>query len=302
MQDPRTIPELQTAFSRRARGRVINLDQFLLQYNSFNVLRLEDVFAKTNGVVPPFRQSNFLMLFVKRGEGNRSMGHHRFTIENNSLAIIPRHMIHKARYTTRPLGYLVCFNADFLMQQAFSYRLINSRRVLKPSLLPFMVLSQKDANKITRIFEQLIEECNGSFEHKKQMIALKLVELLILSDRFFREQANSDAAMHNSGVLQTFDELIEKNFLKHRDVGFYAATLHTHPNHLNYLVKKATGRTAKQTIMNRLITEAKYLLVSTTMSVKEIAYELGFEDPNYFVSLFKTQQHQTPTQYRRHLV
>lgn len=102
MQDPRTIPELQMAFSRKVRGRVLNLDRFLLQYNSFNVLRLEDVFAKTDGEVPPFRQSNFLMLFVKNGKGNRSMGHHRFTIENNSLAIIPRHMIHTAHYTTQP--------------------------------------------------------------------------------------------------------------------------------------------------------------------------------------------------------
>lgn len=279
---------------------MINLDRFLLQYNSFNILRLEDVFAKTDGIVPPFRQSNFLMLFVKSGKGNRSMGHHRFTIASNSLAIIPRHMIHTARYTTCPLGYVVCFNADFLLQQAFPYRLINSRRVLKPSLLPFMVLRQKDAREMTKIFEKLIEECNGSFQEKKQMIALKLVELLILSDRFFSEKTNSDGA--HPDILQIFNELIEKNFLKHRAVGFYAATLHTHPNHLNYIVKKTTGLTAKQTIMNRLVSEAKYLLVSTTLSVKEVAYELGFEDPNHFVSFFKKQQHKTPTQYRNQLV
>jgi AraC-like DNA-binding protein len=302
MQDPRTIPELQTAFSRRAKGRVINLDRFLLQYNSFNVLRLEELFAKTDGVVPPFRLSNFLMLFVKSGEGNRFMGHHKFTIENNSLAIIPRHMIHSARYITCPLGYVVCFNADFLLQQSFSYRLINSRQVLRSSLLPFMVLKQEDANEITQIFEKLIEECNGSFEEKKQMIALKLMELLILSDRFFKEQAKPGSAAHQPEVLRTFNELIEKNFLKHRAVGFYASALYTHPNNLNHIVKKATGFTAKQTITNRLITEAKNLLASTTLSVKEIAYELGFEDPNHFISFFRKQQSETPSQYRSHLV
>jgi AraC family transcriptional activator of pobA len=303
MQDPRTIPRLQTVFLRRPkRDQVMNLDPFLLQYNSVNVLRLEDVFAKTNGVVPPFRQSNHLMLFVKRGKGNRSMGSHRFTIENNSLAVIPRHLIHTAHYTTRPLGYLVCFNAGFLLEQAIPYRLVNSRRVLKPSLLPFMVLRQEEAKEITRIFEKLIEECNGSFEEKKQMIALKLVELLILSDRFFLEKTKTEGAVHRADLLEKFDALLEKNFLNHRGVRFYAETLHTHPNHLNHIVKKASGLTAKQTINNRLITEAKYLLTSTTLTVKEIAYDLGFEDPNYFVSFFKKQQHKTPGRYRRYPV
>jgi AraC-like DNA-binding protein len=302
MQDPRIIQELQTAFSRRRKDHVIDLDKFLLHYTPFNVLRLEDIYVKTGGVIPPFRQSNFLMLFIKSGAGKRSMGHNTFTIENNSLAIIPKYITHTARYTTRPLGYLVCFKADFLLQQALPYRLLNSRRVLKPSLLPFMVLKKQDAHEITNIFEKMIEECNGSFEEKKQMIALKLVELLILSDRFFKDQAKSDCATHYSDILRTFNELIEKNFMKHREVCFYAATLYTHPNNLNRVIKTMTGLTAKQTIINRLITEAKYLLLSTSLSIKQIAYELGFEDPNYFVTFFKKQQQKTPTQYRNQLV
>ena len=96
--------------------------------------------------------------------------------------------------------------------------------------------------------------------------------------------------------------VIESNFSKHREVQFYADALHTHPNNLNHIVKKATGLTAKQTITNRLIIEAKYLLVSTTLSVKEIAYELGFEDANYFNSFFKKDQQTTPAQYRIQLV
>ena len=67
---------------------------------------------------------------------------------------------------------------------------------------------------------------------------------------------------------------------------------------MNHIVKKATGLTAKQTISKRIVIEAKYLLSSTTLSVKEIAYELGFEDANYFISFFKKEQQTTPTQYR----
>lgn len=130
------------------------------------------------------------------------------------------------------------------------------------------------------------------------MIALKLLELLILCDRFFTHQDICDCTADYTEVILTFNELLETNFRHHRDVQFYAAAMHTHPNNLNHMVKKATGLTAKQTINNRLVIEAKYLLSSTTLTIKEIAYELGFEDPNYFISFFKKEQLATPSQYR----
>lgn len=302
MQGLNLIKELQLAFSKSVKDGVIDLDNLLITRNSFNLVRLEDLYLKTNGIIPPFRQSDFLILFVKAGAGERSIGHYTFTIRDNSLAVIPTRVIHASRYTSQPYGYFISFNPDFFLQQAFSYKLLNSKKVLNPSLQPFMVLSEEQANEITNIFEKIIEECSSGFEEKKQMVALKLLELLILCDRFFMEKAEYDHTVDYSGILQAFNDLIERNFSKHRDVQFYADALHTHPNNLNHIVKKATGLTAKQTVINRLIIEAKYLLISTSLSVKEIAYELGFEDPNYFISFFKKDQHATPANYRNQVV
>jgi AraC-like DNA-binding protein len=298
MQNQRLIQELQLAFSKGVKDGVIELDGKLMDRKDFNILRLEDLYLETKGVIPPFRQSDFMILFVKQGSGKRSIGHYTFTIEDNSLAVIPKRVIHAATYNSQPTGYLITFHPDFFLQQSFSYKLLDNKRVLKPSLQPFMVLSNEQATEMTDIFEKIIEECNSGFEEKKQMIALKLLELLLLCDRFFTEKAACDCTLGYSDLLQTFNELIESNFTRHRNVQFYADALNTHPNNLNYLVKKATGLTAKQTITNRLIIEAKYLLVSTSLTVKEIAYELGFEDANYFISFFKKDQHATPLLYR----
>jgi AraC family transcriptional regulator, transcriptional activator of pobA len=174
---------------------------------------------------------------------------------------------------------------------------LNSKKVLKPSLQPDVVVTADQAVEISSVFEKIIEECNGAFEEKKQMIALKILELLVLCDRFFKASPR-DSMPGYSELIKNFNELIEVHYLRHKDVRFYAAALHTHPNNLNRMVKKLSGRTAKQTIIDRLIMEAKYLLVSTSRSVKEIAYDLGFEDPNYFISFFKKNQQQTPSQFR----
>ncbi|HEU4902007.1 MAG TPA: AraC family transcriptional regulator [Flavisolibacter sp.] len=302
MQDLHLLKELQRAFSKPVVNGFIELDRLVLARPSFNIFRLEDLYAGTKGIIPPYRQSNFLVLFVREGAGKRLIGPNTFTIRNNSLAIIPPRVIHASTYTMQPRGYFIIFRADFLLQQAFPYKLLTSKSVLKPSCQPFTVLNCWQAADITAVFEKIIEECNSGYEEKKQMIALKLLELLLLCDRFFREKTAGEDTPDYPALLQTFNELIEHHFARHRNVQFYAAALHTHPNHLNALVKKATGLTAKQSITNRLVSEAKYFLVSTTLSVKEIAHELGFEDPNYFISFFKKNQHITPAGYRRQFV
>jgi AraC family transcriptional regulator, transcriptional activator of pobA len=298
MQDPHLLNDLQSAFSKKVKDHVIDLDTILINRHSFSLVRLEDLYPKTNGIIPPFRRSDFYIVFVKKGSGKRTVGNLSFTISDNTLVVVPQRVIHAATYTSQPCGYFISFTADFFLRQAFSYKLLNSKRVLQQSLSPFVALSETQADEITGIFEKIIEECNGDFEERKQMIALKILELLILCDRFFTGKCPSEGISGHLDILKKFNELIEIHVTEHRDVQFYADALHTHPNNLNHIVKKVTGRTAKQTIVHRLIIEAKYLLVSTTLSVKEIAYDLGFEDPNYFISFFKKDQHTTPSQFR----
>jgi AraC-like DNA-binding protein len=86
--------------------------------------------------------------------------------------------------------------------------------------------------------------------------------------------------------------------MEQRTVSFYADQLNVHPNYLNALIKKHTGKTAKESIQNRLVLEIKYLLHSTNLSIKEISNQLGFNDPNYFTSFFTRFENMSPKNYR----
>jgi AraC family transcriptional activator of pobA len=301
MQNLQLIDKLYVAFSRKATTSVLELDKVLIDHNPFNLLRVEDLYDKTKGFIPPYRQSDYFFIFIKKGSGKRSIGHLTFNIEDNTLAIVPPHVIHSSMYSEKPNGYFILFNADFFLQQCFSYKLLKSKKVLNPSPPYFIKLNVEQAITITTILETIIKECNGGLDGQNQMVAIKVLELLLLCDRFFIDNSDSDCTLYYSEILKKFNELIETNFTKHRNVWFYAKALHTHPNNLNHIVKKITGLTAKQTIINRLIMESKYLLAATTLSVKEIAYDLGFEDQNYFSSFFKKYQAVTPSNYRNQL-
>ena len=302
MQSQQLIQELKYAFTKGIANGVLDLEPFQKARGAFNILRLEDLYSDKGGTVPPYRRSDFLILFARKGNGQRSIGQYTYSIVNNSLAILPKNVIHAATYFEKPYGYVISFNPDFLFQQAFSYKLLINKRVLKPMLKPYLVLNEEQAIELVDIFETIIKECDSDFEEKKEMIALKLLELLILCNRYFANKEGYTFTARFSETMQAFNELVETHFRQQRSVQFYAEALHMHPNNLNLVVKKVSGLSPKQVISNRLVIEAKYLLVSTTLTIKEIAYELGFADANYFISFFKKEQQATPAQYRSQFV
>lgn len=83
-----------------------------------------------------------------------------------------------------------------------------------------------------------------------------------------------------------------------RSPSFYAEQVNLHPNHLNAVVKRVTGRTTSQLVQEGVVAAAKALLQTTTLSVKEIAYQLHFSEPTHFVGFFRKQTGQTPHQFR----
>lgn len=99
--------------------------------------------------------------------------------------------------------------------------------------------------------------------------------------------------------IDRFDDLLRLHHSRERTVAFYARSLHMHPNHLNATVKKYTGLTAKATIMGYLLSEARHLLSSTSLTIKEIAHQLGFDDPDQFSALFRRHFHVSPRQFKR---
>ena len=95
-----------------------------------------------------------------------------------------------------------------------------------------------------------------------------------------------------------FQQLIDVFFKEEKLVSFYAAKLHLSPNYLNILCRKYLKVSATKLIQQRTILEAKRLLKATSLSVKEIAFELGFVDTAYFSNVFKTHTGTTPSGFR----
>ena len=100
-------------------------------------------------------------------------------------------------------------------------------------------------------------------------------------------------------VFRNFEKLIEQNFTTKRLPKEYVEILFVTPNHLNALCNQLIGKSAGDIIRNRVLLEAKRLLVNSNQNISEIAWQLKFEDNSYFSKFFKKNEGITPDEFRK---
>jgi AraC family transcriptional regulator, transcriptional activator of pobA len=299
LSDSEILDRYREVFQRFAKDGVIDMDKRLKHKFSYSIHRLENVIPGLNGVVPPNRQSMYYITLFKKVSGRKRVGMYNFPITNNTLLLIPQRVIHSTQYgSVQCSGYVLNFNIEFFLNNAFPRKHIIEKKVFKSSFKPYLSVSRSQRKQLEIIFEYILRENSAAMLEKDQMIAIKILELLIFCDRLFTETETEGRARIYHPTLEEFDELIEGNFTRKRSVGFYAKALNVHPAHLNFLVKKYNGMNAKNTIDTRIFMEAQSLLATTSYSVKEIADRLGFSNPNYFSSFFARMAKRPPSEYR----
>ena len=106
------------------------------------------------------------------------------------------------------------------------------------------------------------------------------------------------ARQHPQRLVARFVELVERHYVRETRLGFYATQLGTSEEYLGECCRNDLSQGPKDIIQQRRLQEAKRLLTVTTLSIKEIAYTLHFEDPNYFSRFFRQQVGRTPAAYR----
>jgi len=236
---------------------------------------------------------------VCEGEGNVKTGIFSFKAKKNTLVVVPSRVISSSsNWAPDTKGYVLLFNMEFFLENNFSLQIIGNKRMLTPFVKPYMHLTDEQAEDVCRIFESILAEKKQQETVNNELIAVKIVELLILGERLFEQDQEQVASQPLIESIRRFVNILDEYFSKEHSVKFYAEQLSMHPNHLNALIKKHTGLSAKESIQNRILLEIKHLLHSTKLSIKQISDQMGFRDPNYFNTFFKRAEKLSPGNYR----
>lgn len=165
-----------------------------------------------------------------------------------------------------------------------------------------MHLSDKLYPRMLQLLNDIKVEINAYRQHSDvQVLRALLYEALMLLNRAYLQEAsacNTDRETCHLH-LDKFIQLVNADSKEQHSVRYYADKLCITPNYLNEVVSSALNISAKQYIQNKVMDEAKRLLVYTNLPISEIAFELHFSTVSYFVRSFKQCTEETPLSYRQ---
>jgi hypothetical protein len=239
--------------------------------------------------------------FVTEGEGN-------FSIDNQTHKAVPCDVLFSKPGEIRNWdtghivnGYALIFEDEFLSSffkdplfvQHLSFFNVGSKSV-------GLHLSNELYVRMLQLLSDIKTEIDSYKPNDVHVLRALLYEALMLLDRAYQKML-SDGSIHkeaNSTHLSKFMEWVGTDLREHHSVRYYADKLCITPNYLNEIVSSALGISAKQYIQNKVMEEAKRLLVYTDFPISEIAFELHFSTVSYFVRCFRQSTGETPLAYR----
>jgi len=154
---------------------------------------------------------------------------------------------------------------------------------------------------ILELLQNIKEEIDHFKQNDEHVLRALLYEILMLLNRIYLQntEQEEESKKRHSLYLNRFIHLVDSTLKEHRSVQYYAEKLCITPNYLNELTNAAMQISSKQYIQNKVMEEAKKLLLYTDLSISEIAFELHYDTVSYFIRSFKKHQKKTPLAYRK---
>ncbi|RFM28346.1 AraC family transcriptional regulator [Deminuibacter soli] len=243
------------------------------------------------------------LVYFTQGEGEQVIDFEHFPVKKGTLYFMRPGQVHNWHFNGMVDGYVINFYDRFFERAGFPVRLLSQFAFFGNHLASQVIqVSKKRQEEVTALFEQLVAEQEQDSPMQTEMTAALLLQLFILVHRQLPAATPADNGQYNSTILLNFQELIEQHYRQLRLPKQYAAMLYITPNHLNALCKDLTGMAAGEIIRNRVLLEAKRLLVNRDISIASIAAALHFTDDSYFVKFFKKYTGTTPEQFRKQLL
>lgn len=166
------------------------------------------------------------------------------------------------------------------------------------SELPIIDIPEEDIATFETLWKMFVIEMESFDSLQMEMLQTMLKRYLILCARVYKLQHNEPEEKTKLDIIREFNYLVEKHFKTRHTVTEYADLLNRSPKTLSNIFSKSGHKTPLQYIQNRKLLEARRLLRYTDRSIKEIAYELGYDDLQTFSRFFKKNEQVSPSDYR----
>ncbi len=248
---------------------------------------------------------NFYNISIKRSfQGQLKYGKNHYDFDEGTMSFIaPNQVIGIDNEDNRNKdGWSLLFHPDLIREYQLG-KIIKNYGFFSYSVNEALHLSDEEEKTVEAIVQNIQKEINARLDNFSQDVIVSNLELLLsYCNRFYSRQFIT-RKMATNDLLTNFERILDNYFANNADMTLptvekLASELNVSSSYLSDMLRSLTGQNTQQHIHNKLIERAKEILITTDLTVSEIAYQLGFEYSQSFSKLFKSKTNLTPIEYR----
>jgi len=239
----------------------------------------------------PHRHTYFTMIWPFSGSGNHMIDFREYAIQPDHIFFVSPEQVHQLSIETPLTGFLIRFTCEFLQKYSIRQDFISNLRLFRScDDTPPLPVNDLMKERLHMFCRNMLEafQSSGEMRYETMGAYLKLFLIECNSNCTIRPESNPQNIEVGRTLIRQFKDLVDNRFTEWHQVKDYASELNVTPGYLNEVIKTSIGQSAKDYIQNRLVLEAQRLSLFTSQSIKEIGFDLGFNDPAHFSKFFKS--------------
>lgn len=269
----------------------------------FDIVKIEELLQKDldHDIGKNHLVKFYIIFFVYEGQGYHTIDFTDYNYRKGTVLLVRKDQIHKFFRSPNVKGFLLVFTEEFIISHLNRMEAMKSMQLFNDSL-SFPKIEFND-NEEFYDFTILLKHLESEYNIKDNFsIGITRSVLHIVITKLFRIKSKKGDFLERKKYMTqflVFQELVEKDCFKSKQVQYYAQKLNISTKTLNNIVKSIVNNSAKSFIDERTIMQIKRLLISSDQSIKEIAYTSGFNDPTNFFKYFKRFTGSSPEIFRK---
>lgn len=245
----------------------------------------------------------YSVLITTGGTGSIKINNSTYSVNPQTVCLISPGQMHSFENLDNAEGYLFFFCQDFYVEEFSFVRLLNifsyTSSIGINDCNPAITLTDSEFNSIVPLISSVRNEYDLKTNDNNSAIVLRsFLNILLMKLSGFYDKNSSDSAKSDSVMIHSLAHMVDSYFIQEHNLAFYTSAFNITERQLNDICNKNFNCGLKKILTNRLMQEARKLLLSSELSVAEIAYKLNFKDNSYFNKVFRHEIGLTPGRFR----
>ena len=262
---------------------------------------LDEHFSTGYDPYRPHRIHYYAVLFIIKGKGKHFVDFKSYDYQKGSLIFISKEQVQAFQNNQNRDAYFLLFTENFIERGSLNSNLMQELSLYSYHLYPPVIHLEKEE---IASFAELVMEIKEEYDAPDDILTEEIIQsslkiLLCRAERIRKKNQQIVAPSKYQNEFLLFQKYLNQYLFTSRKVQFYAQKMAMSTKKLNRITHELMNKSAKAYIHDFLILEIKRLLMNTSLSIKEISFQTGFEDPTNFVKYFKKHTQFTPIEFRK---